>query len=69
MGLAGEEEAAERNLFAVYRRDRELPAALLAELSRPAVRADYWAEMQGYGFEGGCTGRRSGLWKSLLMMR
>ena len=45
--LSGEEEAAARDLLAVYQRDLGLSAPLVAELSRPAVRADYWAEMQG----------------------
>ena len=45
--LSGEQESAARDLFAVYQRDLGLPAPLVAELSRPAVRADYWDEMQG----------------------
>jgi acid ceramidase len=45
--LSSTEEAAARDLLAVYQRDLGLPAPLVAELSRPAVRADYWAEMQG----------------------
>ena len=45
--LSRAEEAAAHDLLAVYQRDLGLPAQLLAELSRPAVRDDYWAEMQG----------------------
>jgi len=45
--LSRVEEAAARELLAVYQRDLGLPAPLVAELSRPAVRADYWDEMQG----------------------
>lgn len=45
--LSRGEEAAARELLAVYQRDLGLPAPLVAELSRPAVRSDYWDEMQG----------------------
>jgi predicted choloylglycine hydrolase len=45
--LSRVEEAAARDLLAMYQRDLGLPAPLLAEISRPAVRADYWDEMQG----------------------
>ncbi len=40
-------------MLAVYQRDLGLPAPLVAELSRPAVRADYWAEMQGIALRAG----------------
>jgi acid ceramidase len=45
--LSRVEEAAARELLAVYRRDLGLPAPLVAELSRAAVRDNYWDEMQG----------------------
>ena len=45
--LSRAEEAAARELLAVYQCDLGLPASLVAELSRPAVRADFWDEMQG----------------------
>jgi len=51
--FSGVEEAAARDLLAVYQRDLGLPAPLVAELSRPAVRADYWAEMQGIALRAG----------------
>jgi acid ceramidase len=51
--LSCTEEAAARDLLAVYRRDLGLPAPLVAELSRPAVRADYWDEMQGIASRSG----------------
>lgn len=49
------EEAAARELLAVYQRDLGLPAPLVAELSRPAVRADYWDEMQGIASRAGVS--------------
>jgi acid ceramidase len=51
--LSRVEEAAARELLAVYQRDLGLPAPLVAELSRPAVRADYWDEMQGIASRAG----------------
>ena len=51
--LSAAEEAAARELLAVYQRDLGLPASLVAELSRPAVRADYWDEMQGIASRAG----------------
>src|SRR5579864_2212707 len=45
--LSSAEEAAARDLLGMYQRDLGLPAQLVTELSRPAVRAEYWAEMQG----------------------
>ena len=45
--LSRAEEAAARELLVVYQRDLGLPAAFVADLSRPKVRAEYWAEMQG----------------------
>src|SRR5260370_36491302 len=51
--LSGVEEAAARDLLAVYERDLGLPAPLVAELSRPAIRADYWAEMQSIALRAG----------------
>jgi len=48
-------EAAARELLAVYQRDLGLPAPLVAELSRPAVRADYWDEMQGIASKAGVS--------------
>lgn len=45
--LSSVETSAARELLAVYQRDLGLPAPLVAEISRPAVPADYWAEMQG----------------------
>src|SRR5215467_2629901 len=53
--FSGVEEAAARDLLAVYQRDLGLPAPLVAELSRPAVRADYWAEMQGIALRAGIS--------------
>lgn len=49
------EEAAARELLAMYQRDLGLPAPLVAELSRPAVRADYWDEMQGLASRAGVS--------------
>src|SRR5262249_40723739 len=51
--LSRVEEAAARELLAVYQRDLGLPPPLVAELSRPAVRADYWDEMQGIASRAG----------------
>src|SRR5262245_15168855 len=51
--LSGPEEAAARELLAVYQRDLGLPAPLVADLSRPIVRAEYWAEMQGIAARAG----------------
>jgi len=51
--LSSTQEAAARDLLAVYQRDLGLPAPMVAELSRPAVRADYWAEMQGIALRAG----------------
>jgi predicted choloylglycine hydrolase len=51
--LSRTEEAAARDLLAVYQRDLGMPAQLVAEISRPAVRADYWAEMQGIALRAG----------------
>lgn len=51
--LSSTEEAAMRDLLAVYQRDLGLPAPLVAEISRPAVRADYWAEMRGIALRAG----------------
>jgi Acyl-coenzyme A:6-aminopenicillanic acid acyl-transferase len=51
--LSGAEETAARGLLAVYQRDLGLPAPLVAELSRPTVRADYWAEMEGIALRAG----------------
>ena len=45
--LSTPQEAGARDLLATYRRDLGLPATLVADLSRQAVREDYWAEMQG----------------------
>jgi acid ceramidase len=53
--LSRVEEAAARELLAVYQRDLGLPAPLVAELSRPAVRADYWEEMQGIASRAGVS--------------
>ena len=48
---SGDAEA--RDLLAVYQRDLGLAASLVAELSRPAVRAEYWDEMQGIASRAG----------------
>jgi acid ceramidase len=53
--LSSAEEAAARELLAVYQRDLGLPAPLVAELSRPAVRADFWDEMQGIASRAGVS--------------
>ena len=45
--LSDEEAAAARELFAVYQRDLGLSASVVAQMARPAVRDDYWDEMQG----------------------
>ena len=53
--LSRAEEAAARELLTVYKRDLGLPASLVAELSRPAVRADFWDEMQGVASRAGVS--------------
>lgn len=45
--LTSAQEAGARDLFAMYQRDLGLPAPLVAEVSRPVIREDYWEEMQG----------------------
>jgi predicted choloylglycine hydrolase len=51
--LSSAEEAAARELLGVYQRDLGLQAELVTELSRPAVRAEYWEEMQGIASRAG----------------
>jgi predicted choloylglycine hydrolase len=51
--LSGTEEEAARELLAVYQRDLGLAAPMVADISRPLVRPEYWAEMQGIAARAG----------------
>ena len=54
-GLSAAQEAQARDLLAIYRRDLGLSPALVAEISRPVVRDDFWAEMQGIASRAGVS--------------
>jgi hypothetical protein len=53
--LSAAEEAAARDLLAVYQRDLGLPATMVAEISRPTIPVDYWAEMEGISSRAGIS--------------
>src|SRR5262249_4764187 len=51
--LSTTQQAAARELLAVYQRDLGLAPQQVAEFARPAVRADFWEEMEGVAYVAG----------------
>ncbi|MBN8732884.1 MAG: hypothetical protein J0L64_20270 [Acidobacteria bacterium] len=53
--FTAEQYEAARSLFAVYQRDLGLAPDFVVGLSRPVVRTDYWAEMEGIALRAGVS--------------